>query len=36
MKVEQIADIVNQTTAEVTGQEALAEVDLNKVVENGA
>lgn len=36
MKVEQIAEIVNQTTAEVTGQEALAEVDLNKVVENGA
>jgi len=36
MKVEQIAEIVNQTTAEITGQEALAEVDLNKVVENGA
>ena len=36
MKVEQIADIVNQTTAEVTGTEALADVDLNKVVEIGA
>lgn len=36
MKVEQIADIVNQTTAEVTGTEALADVDLNKVVEVGA
>lgn len=36
MLVEQIADIVNQTTAEVTGQEAIAEVDLNKVVETGA
>ena len=36
MKVEQIAEIVNQTTAEITGQEAIAEVDLNKVVETGA
>ena len=36
MKVEQIADIVNQTTAEVTGTEALENVDLNKVVEIGA
>ena len=36
MKVEQIADIVNQTTAEVTGTEALADVDLNRVVEIGA
>lgn len=36
MKVEQIADIVNQTTAEVTGTEPLADVDLNKVVEVGA
>ena len=36
MKVEQIAEIVNQTTAEITGQEAVAEVDLNKVVETGA
>ena len=36
MKVEQIADIVNQTTAEVTGTEALSDVDLNKVVEIGA
>ena len=36
MKVEQIAEIVNQTTAEITGQEAIQEIDLNKVVENGA
>ena len=36
MEVTQIADIVNQTTAEVTGTEAIADVDLNKVVEAGA
>lgn len=36
MKVEQIADIVNQTTAEILGEEPLAEVDLNKVVDMGA
>lgn len=36
MEVTQIADIVNQTTAEVTGTEAIADVDLNKVVEVGA
>ncbi len=36
MQVTQIADIVNQTTAEITGREALAEVDLNQVVEIGA
>lgn len=36
MKVEQIADIVNQATAEVTGTEAIAEQDLNKVVEIGS
>lgn len=36
MEVTQIKDIVNQTTAEVTGTEAIADVDLNKVVENGA
>lgn len=36
MKVEQIAEIVNQTTAEVTGTEPLENVDLNKVVETGA
>ena len=36
MEVTQIAEIVNQTTAEVTGTEALADVDLNKVVEVGA
>lgn len=36
MEVTQIAEIVNQTTAEVTGTEALSDVDLNKVVEVGA
>lgn len=36
MEVTQIADIVNQTTAEVTGTEVLENVDLNKVVEIGA
>ena len=36
MQVTQIAEIVNQTTAEVTGTEALQTVDLNEVVENGA
>ena len=36
MEVTQIAEIVNQTTAEVTGTEALADVDLNRVVEVGA
>ena len=36
MLVTQIAEIVNQTTAEITGQEAIANVDLNEVVEAGA
>ena len=36
MEVTQIADIVNQTTAEVTGTETVQNVDLNKVVEVGA
>lgn len=36
MEITQIADIVNQTTAEVTGTEALSNVDLNRVVETGA
>ena len=36
MEITQIADIVNQTTAEVTGTEALSNVDLNQVVETGA
>lgn len=36
MKVEQVAEIVNQTTAEITGQEAISDIDLNKVVETGA
>lgn len=36
MEITQIKDIVNQTTAEVTGTEAIADIDLNEVVENGA
>lgn len=36
MEVTQIKNIVNQTTAEVTGTEAIADIDLNQVVENGA
>lgn len=36
MQITQIADIVNQTTAEITGQEAISGIDLNQVVENGA
>ena len=36
MEITQIKDIVNQTTAEVTGTEAIANIDLNEVVENGA
>lgn len=36
MEVTQIKDIVNQTTAEVTGTEAISDIDLNQVVENGA
>lgn len=36
MEVTQIAEIVNQTTAEVTGTEAVQNVDLNKVVEIGS
>lgn len=36
MEVTQIKEIVNKTTAEVTGTEAIADIDLNKVVENGA
>ena len=36
MEVTQIAEIVNQTTAEVTGTEAIANVDLNDVIEKGA
>lgn len=36
MEVTQIADIVNQTTAEVTGTEALDTLDLNKIVEVGS
>lgn len=35
MEVTQIADIVNQTTLEVTGNQDLASSDLNKVVETG-
>lgn len=36
MQVTQIAEIVNQTTAEITGQEAISDIDLNQVVEAGA
>ena len=36
MLVTQIAEIVNQTTAEITGQEAISDIDLNQVVEAGA
>lgn len=36
MEITQIADIVNQTTAEVTGTEAPSNIDLNQVVETGA
>lgn len=36
MEVTQIKDIVNQTTAEVTGTEVIQDIDLNEVVENGA
>lgn len=36
MEITQIKDIVNQTTAEVTGTEAIADIDLNEVVENGS
>lgn len=36
MKVEQIASIVNEVTAEVTGTEVIENIDLNKVVETGA
>lgn len=36
MEITQIASIVNQTTAEITGTEAVANVDLNDVVDAGA
>ena len=36
MEVTQIAEIVNLTTAEVTGTEAVENVDLNSVVEMGS
>lgn len=36
MEITQIAEIVNQTTAEVTGTEPLQDIDLNKVVEVGS
>ena len=32
----QIAEIVNETTAQVTGTEPVGEIDLNKIVDNGA
>jgi hypothetical protein len=36
MEVTQIAEIVNQTTAEITGTEPLDGLDLNKIVDAGA
>jgi len=36
MEITQIKDIVNKTTAEVTGTEVLTDIDLNQVVENGS
>ena len=36
MEMTQIAEIVNETTAQVTGTEAVADVDLNKIVDAGA
>lgn len=36
MEMTQIAEIVNETTAQITGTEPLADVDLNKIVDAGA
>lgn len=36
MEMTQIAEIVNETTAQVTGTEAVADIDLNKIVDAGA
>lgn len=36
MEMTQIADIVNQTNAEVTGTAAISDVDLNQVVDTGS
>lgn len=36
MEMTQIAEIVNETTAQVTGTEPLADIDLNKIVDAGA
>ena len=36
MEMTQIAEIVNETTAQVTGTEPVADVDLNKIVDAGA
>lgn len=36
MEMTQIAEIVNETTAQVTGTEAIADIDLNKIVDAGA
>lgn len=36
MEMTQIAEIVNETTAQVTGTEPVAEIDLNQVVDAGA
>lgn len=36
MEMTQIAEIVNETTAQVTGTDPIADVDLNKIVDAGA
>lgn len=36
MEMTQIAEIVNETTAQITGTEPVADVDLNKIVDAGA
>lgn len=36
MEMTQVAEIVNETTAQVTGTEPIAEIDLNKIVDAGA
>lgn len=36
MEMTQIAEIVNETTAQVTGTEPIADLDLNKIVDAGA
>lgn len=36
MEMTQIAEIVNETTAQITGTEMLSDIDLNKIVDAGA